>query len=146
MEGRTWASCACLYTRGLHSTILGCDVAWSDKDTFLRTYEDLLEKVENTEDVVEEVMAEVERRKQWSRTVQANSREISGRYSPQYREFFEHQDGLNIVRKKPVRIEDDIFTLPLLSPETCDRILQELHRLLVLSTLITFKLRLNYLN
>ena len=126
-EVQSWAVCSCYYQRCLAVPSLGCEVDFVDHEQFRRKYRELLEGREE-EYVVREVVGEVQmRRERWSRSEEIR-RKVKVEYTPLYRELFDSSKFFELIKKKPVRIKDDIFTLPLFSPEMCDKILEELQR------------------
>ena len=127
-DSKGWASCKCHYKTSIFSKSLGISVQYTDKATFLREYKSELEVVENPEDVLEEVMREVEKRKKRNLVSENNRNNIKAKYSPVHKVFFERVGKIELVKNKPVEIEDDIFTVPLLNPDQCSRILEELKR------------------
>ena len=127
-DSQGWASCKCHYKTSIFSKSLGISVQFTDKATFLREYKTELEAVENPEDVLEEVTSEVERRKKRNIVSERHRSNIKAKYSPLHKELFERVGKIELVKNKPVEIEDDIFTVPLLNPDQCCRILEELKR------------------
>ena len=127
-NSKGWASCKCHYRTSIFSKSLGISVQFTDKATFLRENESELEAVENPENVLEEVMSEVEERKKRNLVSENNRNNIKAKYSPLHKEFFEEVKKIVLVKNKPVEIEDDIFTMPVLDPDQCSRILEELKR------------------
>ena len=53
---------------------------------------------------------------------------------PFSREFFNTSDvATELIKKKPTKIKDDVFFLPLLTKSTCEKILEEMARWAILS-------------
>ena len=44
------------------------------------------------------------------------------------RELFNHGGDIHLLKKKPTKVKDDIYMLPLLTESTCEQILEELTR------------------
>jgi len=125
-----WASCKCYYQRCIYSKSLDETVVFTDRTTFLDEYKDMLSKTENEEEeILKEIIEEVERRKKRSHNSKMYSDVIREDYEPLYKDFFHGQSGeLSVVKRKAVKIKDDVFTVPILDSDTCNKILEELHR------------------
>ena len=130
MHEPVWASCRCYYQKCIHSKSLDQTINFSDKETFLREYEEVLAKSEmNTEKILKEILDEVERRKKRSQDSKKNRDTIKEGYKPLHRELFdENAEQIGVVKRKAVKIKDDVFTLPILDTSTCNKILEELGR------------------
>merc|ERR1719391_28165 len=76
--------------------------------------------------VIEELMSVVEQRKQRTERSMRVRRMVKEAYVPLHRELFNNSGDINMVKKKPTKIKDDIYILPLLTESTCEQILEEL--------------------
>ena len=124
-----WASCKCYYQRCIYSKSLDQTVVFTDRTTFLDEYKDMLSKTENEEEILKEIIEEVERRKKRSHNSKMYSDVIRKDYEPLCKDLFHGQSGeLSVVKRKAVKIKDDVFTVPILDSDTCNKILEELHR------------------
>ena len=125
-----WASCKCYYQRCIYSKSLDQTVVFTDRTTFLDEYKDMLSKTENEEEeILKEIIEEVERRKKRSHNSKMYSDVIREDYEPLFKDLFHGQSGeLSVVKRKAVKIKDDVFTVPILDSDTCNKILEELHR------------------
>ena len=90
----------------------------------------MLEKDEkNAEEVFKEIFEEVDRRKKRSQDRKKNRDTIKEQYKPLHRVLFDEDSGqVDIVKRKAVKIKDDVFTLPIFDTSTCTMILEELDR------------------
>ena len=111
-------------------------INFTDKETFLEEYEEVLAKSEmNTEEILKEILGEVERRKKRNKDIQKNRDMIKEGYNPLHKELFDENSGqIEIVKRKAVKIKDDVFTSPILDASTCNKILEELDRYMPYST------------
>ena len=58
---------------------------------------------------------------------------------PFSREFFNaFEVTTELIKKKPAKIKDDVFFLPLLTKSTCEKILEEMARWVILSFSLVF--------
>ena len=130
MHEPVWASCRCYYQKCIHSKHLGKTINFTDKETFLEEYEEVLAKSEmNTEEILKEILGEVERRKKRNKDIQKNRDMIKEGYNPLHKELFDENSGqIEVVKRKAVKIKDDVFTLPILDASTCNKILEEFDR------------------
>ena len=98
----------------------------------MREYEEVLAKSEiSTEEILKEILDEVERRKKRSQNSQKNRDTIKEGYKPLHNELFDENSGqIEVVKRKAVKIKDDVFTLPIMDTKTCNKILEELNRYL----------------
>ena len=130
MREPVWASCKCYYQKCIHSKSLDQTINFTDKETFLREYEEVLAKSEmNTEEILKDILDEVERRKQRSQDSKKNRDMIKEGYKPLHKVLFDENCGkIEVVKRKAVKIKDDVFTLPILDTSTCQKILEELDR------------------
>ena len=130
MHEPVWASCKCYYQKCIHSKSLDQTINFTDKETFLREYEEVLAKSEmNTEEILKEILNEVERRKKRSQDNKKNRDMIKEGYKPLHKVLFDENSGqIEVVKRKAVKIKDDVFTLPILDTSTCQKILEELDR------------------
>ena len=44
------------------------------------------------------------------------------------RELFNDDGDIDMLKKKPTKVKDDVYLLPLLTDSTCEKILEELSR------------------
>ena len=132
MHEPVWAACRCYYQKCIHSKSLDQNINFIDKETFLREYEEVLAKSEiGTEEILKEILDEVERRKKRSQNSQKNRDTIKEGYKPLHNELFDENSGqIEVVKRKAVKIKDDVFTLPIMDTKTCNKILEELNRYL----------------
>ena len=130
MHEPVWASCRCYYQKCIFSKSLDQTISFTDKETFLKEYEEELAKSDmNTEEILKEILDEVEKRKKRSQDNQKNRDTIKEGYKPLHRVLFDENSGkIEVVKRKAVKIKDDVFTLPILDTSTCQKILEELDR------------------
>ena len=130
MHEPEWASCRCYYQKCIPSKCLDQTINFTDKESFLREYEELLAKSEmSIEEILKEIHDEVERRKKRSQDSKKNRDKIKEGYRPLHKELFDENSGqIEVVKRKAVKIKDDVFTLPILDTSTCNKILEELDR------------------
>ena len=127
MHQPVWASCRCYYQKCIHSKHLEKTINFTDKETFLEEYEEvLIAKSEiSTEEILKEILDEVEMRKKRSDNIQKNRDIIKEGYKPLHKELFDENSGqIEVVKRKAVKIKDDVFTLPILDTSTCNKILE----------------------
>ena len=130
MHEPVWASCRCYYQKCIYSKSLERTINFTDKETFLREYGEVLEKDEmNAEEVFKEIFEEVDRRKKRSQDRKKNRDTIKEQYKPLHRVLFDEDSGqVDVVKRKAIKIKDDVFTLPIFDTSTCTMILEELDR------------------
>ena len=130
MHEPVWASCRCYYQKCIHSRHLEKSINFTDKETFLEEYEEVLAKSEiNTEEILKGILDEVERRKKRSQDIQKNRDMIKEGYNPLHKELFDENSGqIEVIKRIAVKVKDDVFTLPMLDTGTCNKILEELNR------------------
>merc|ERR1719365_540654 len=78
--------------------------------------------------VIEELMRVVEQRKQRTERSIGVRRMVKEAYVPLHRELFNNSGDINLVKKKPTKIKDDIYILPLFTESTCEQILEEANK------------------
>merc|ERR1719222_905804 len=71
-------------------------------------------------------MRVVEERRQRTRRSVGIRKKVKEAYIPLHRELFNKSGEINLLKKKPTKVKDDIYLLPLLTDSTCEQILEEL--------------------
>ena len=67
--------------------------------------------------------------------IEKNRDMIKEGYNPLHKELFDENSGqIEIVKRKAVKIKDDVFTSPILDASTCNKILEEFDRYIPYST------------
>jgi len=127
VDSVVWAECECYHQKCLPLSSLACSVDFTSVEQFKEEYKDLLE--ENDEEVVmSELMRVVEERRQRTRRSVGIRKKVKEAYIPLHRELFNKSGEINLLKKKPTKVKDDIYLLPLLTDSTCEQILEELAR------------------
>jgi len=126
VDSVVWAECKCFHQKCLPLSSLACSVDFTSIDQFREDYKDLLE--DKDEVVIEELKRVVEQRRRSTERSLGVRRAVKEAYVPLHRELFNHGGDINLLKKKPTKVKDDIYMLPLLTESTCKQILEELTR------------------
>jgi len=123
-----WAECECFHQKCLPLPSFSSSVDFTSISQFRQEYKDLLED-KDEEAVIEELMNIVNERKRRTRKSMEIRKTVLEAYTPVYKEFFNTSDvTTELIKKKPTKIKDDVFFLPLLTESTCEKILEEMAR------------------
>ena len=123
---KSWAACKCFYSKNIYLKQIDEHLQFHDgQEEEFRDYCREYHPQVNSDQLLSEIKAEIERRKTRFSLIESNRRRILKEYQPLHKDLF--TDPLKIQTDlEPHKLTENVYNLPVLDSLTCDKIMSEL--------------------